>query len=154
MGITAFGLGHDLSEFGIPHYESNTISLDNHCKIGIKKPTVTNVLIAGQKAEKMAFLLFILLVMSATAVSVAGYGVRECPPWFEWVNTSGSSGYCVCATAATEMVTFCSQQKQTSYVLQSSCTFYDAKSDQIWGSKCPFFFPDDVIQDGMFPLFS
>ena len=28
----------------------------------------------------------ILLVVSATAVSVAGYGVRECPPWFEWVN--------------------------------------------------------------------
>ena len=100
----------------------------------------------------MAVLLFILLVMSATAVDVAEYGVRECPPWFEWVNTSDSSGYCVCATAATPMVTFCSQRKQTSYVLQSSCTFYDAKSDQIWGSRCPFFFPDDVIQDGMFPL--
>ena len=100
----------------------------------------------------MAVLLFILLVVSATVVSEAGNGVRECPPWFEWVNTSDSSGYCVCATAATPMVTICSQQKQTSYVLQSSCTFYDAKSDQIWGSRCPFFFPDDVIQDGMFPL--
>ena len=25
----------------------------------------------------------ILLVVSATAVNVAGYGVRECPPWFK-----------------------------------------------------------------------
>ena len=93
----------------------------------------------------------ILLVVSATAVSVAGYGVRECPPWFEWVNTSDSSGYCVCA-AVTPSYIYCDQMHQTSYLLQGACTFYDAESDQIWGSSCPFLFPDDVLQDGMFPL--
>ena len=93
----------------------------------------------------------ILLVVSATAVSVAGYGVRECPPWFEWVNTSDSCGYCVCA-AVTPSYIYCDQIHQTSYLLQGTCTFYDAESDQIWGSSCPFLFPDDVLQDGMFPL--
>ena len=93
----------------------------------------------------------ILLVVSATAVSVAGYGVRECRPWFEWVNTSDSSGYCVCATVKPSYI-HCDQIHQTSYLLKGSCTFYDAKSDQIWSSWCPFLFPDDVLQDGMLPL--
>ena len=99
----------------------------------------------------MAVIFFILLVVSATAVSVAGYGVRECPPWFEWVNTSDSSGYCVCA-AVTPFYIDCDQIHQTSYLLQGSCTFYDAKSDHIWSTWCSFLFPDDVLQDGMFPL--
>ena len=92
-----------------------------------------------------------LLVVSATAVSVAGYEVRECPPWFEWVNTSDSCGYCVCA-AVTPSYIDCNQIHQTSYLSQGSCTFYDAASDQIWDSWCPFLFPNDVLQDGMFPL--
>ena len=93
----------------------------------------------------------ILLVVSATAVSVAGYGVRECPPWFEWVNTSDSCGYCVCA-AVTPNYIDCDQIHLTSYLSQGSCIFYDAESDKLWDSWCPFLFPDDVIQDGMFPL--
>ena len=99
----------------------------------------------------MVVVFFILLVVFATAVSGAGYGVGECPPWFEWTNTSDFSGYCACGTAS-PVVIFCSQQKQTSYVLQGSCTFYDAKTDKIWGSRCPFLFPDNVLQDGMFSL--
>ena len=79
---------------------------------------------------------------------MAGYGVRECPPWFEWVNTSHSCGYCVCA-AVTPGYTNCDQIHQTSYLLQGSCNF---ESDEIWGRWCPFIFPDDVLQDGMFPL--
>ena len=101
--------------------------------------------------EKMDKRVVILLVMSATAVSVAGYGVRECPPWFEWVNTSDSSSYCVCATVTGSYI-HCDQIHQTSYLLQGSCTFYDAENDQIWSNWCPFLFPDDVLQDGMFPL--
>ena len=93
----------------------------------------------------------ILLVVYATAVSVAGYGVRECPPWFEWVNTSDSCGYCACS-AVTPSYIHCAQILQKSYLSQGSCTFYDAESDQIWSSWCPFLFPDDVLQDGMFPL--
>ena len=93
----------------------------------------------------------ILLLVSATVVSVAGYGERECPPWFEWVNTSDSSGYCACA-AVTPSNIDCDQTHQTSYLLQGSCTFYDENTNKIWGSWCPFLFPDDVLQDGMFPL--
>ena len=93
----------------------------------------------------------ILLVVSATAVSVAGYGVRNCPPWFEWVNTSHSCGYCACAAVIPSYI-HCDQIYQTSYILQSSCTFYDDKSDILWNSWCRFLFPDDVLQDGMFPL--
>ena len=93
----------------------------------------------------------ILLVVSATVVSVAGYGVRECPPWFEWVNTSDSCGYCACATVRGSYID-CDQIHQTSYLLQGTCTFYDAKNDQIWSGWCPFLFPNDVLQDGMFPL--
>ena len=93
----------------------------------------------------------ILLVVSATAVSVAGYGVRECPPWFEWVNTSDSCGYCVCA-AVTPSYIHCDQIHQTSYLLKGSCTFYDAENNKLWESWCPFLFPDDVLQDDMLPL--
>ena len=95
--------------------------------------------------------LVILLLVSATAVSVAGYGVRDCPPWFEWVNTSDSCGYCVCA-AVTPSYIDCDQIHQTSYLLQGSCTFYDAKNDKILDSWCPFLFPDDVLKDGRFSL--
>ena len=93
----------------------------------------------------------ILLVVSATAVSVAGYGVRECPPWFEWVNTSDSSGYCACATVTPNHIN-CDQIHQTSYLPQGYCTSYDDKNHNIWSSWCPFLFPHDVLQDGMFPL--
>ena len=77
--------------------------------------------------------------------------MRECPPWFEWVNTSDSCGYCVCATVTPSFID-CDQIHQTSYLLQGSCTFYDAENDQILNSWCPFLFPNDVLQDGMFPL--
>ena len=77
--------------------------------------------------------------------------MRECPPWFEWVNTSDSSGYCACATVTPSFIG-CDQIHQTSYLSQGFCIFYDVASDQIWSSSCPFLFPDDVLQDGMFPL--
>ena len=93
----------------------------------------------------------ILLVVSATAVRVAGYGVRECLPWFEWVNTSDSRGYCACATVMGSYID-CDQIPQTSYLLQGSFHFYDAENDQILSSWCPFLFPDDVLQDVRFPL--
>ena len=77
--------------------------------------------------------------------------MRECPPWFEWVNTSDISGYCACFEVTPNYI-HCNQKHQTSYLSQGACTFYDAKSDKIWGSWCPFLFPDDVLQDGMFSL--
>ena len=73
----------------------------------------------------------ILLVVSATAVSVARYGVRECPPWFKWVNTSDSFGYCACC-AVTPNYIDCDQTNKILYLSQGTCTFYDAKNDQIW----------------------
>ena len=77
--------------------------------------------------------------------------MRECPPWFEWVNTSDISGYCACFEVTPNYI-HCNQKHQTSYLSQGACTFYDDKSDKIWGSWCPFLFPDHVLQDGMFSL--
>ena len=94
----------------------------------------------------------ILLVVSATAVSVAGYGMRECPPWFEWVNTSDSSGYCACATNEYKGTLQCDQKRQVSFVYQGSCALYDFKNNASIAVWCPYLFPDDVLQDGMFPL--
>ena len=105
----------------------------------------------AEKYKKMDKGAVILLVVSATVVSVAEYGVRECPHWFEWVNTSDSSGYCVC-TAVTPSCIDCDQIHQISYLLQGACTFYDAKNYKLRGNWCSFLFSDDVLQDGMFPL--
>ena len=88
--------------------------------------------------------------MSDPAASIAEDAVRECPPFFEWVNTSASTGYCACV--AKTPIVYCAEREQKSYLLQGACTYYDVKSDKIWGSWCPFLFPDDVLQDGLFPL--
>ena len=94
----------------------------------------------------------ILLVLYATAVNVAGHGVRECPPWFEWVNTSDSFGYCVCVNNKYEHKIHCDQKRQVSSVYQGSCASFDSERNASIALWCPFLFPDDVLQDGMFPL--
>ena len=70
-----------------------------------------------------------LLVVSVTTVSVVGYGVRECPPRFEWVNTSYSSGYCACATNEYKGTLQCDQKRQVSFIYQGSCALYDSKNN-------------------------
>ena len=87
-----------------------------------------------------------LLVMTVVSLVEA---VEECPPWFEWVNISDSSGYCACSTNVPKFV-YCEERSQKSSIFQGSCTFYDSQT--IRGSRCPFLFPDDAIKDGTFPL--
>ena len=53
---------------------------------------------------------FLVLVISATALST-----RDCPPWFKWVNTSYSSGYCLCASEVIGPIQ-CDQINQKSYL--------------------------------------
>ena len=91
----------------------------------------------------------ILIVAFVTAVC----GVKkECPPYFEWVNTSDfSTEYCACSAVVPSFV-YCNQIHQASYLMQGSCTFYNAVSDKIQGGWCLFLFPDKVLQDGRFPL--
>ena len=87
-----------------------------------------------------------LLVMAVVSLVEA---VEECPPWFEWVNISNSSGYCACSTNIPIFV-YCEERSQKSSISQGSCTFYDSQT--IRGSWCPFLFQDDAIKDGIFPL--
>ena len=87
-----------------------------------------------------------LLVMTVVSIVEA---VEECPPWFEWVNISDSSGYCACSSNVPIFV-YCEERSQKSSISQASCTFYD--SQIIRGSWCSFLFQDDAIKDGIFPL--
>ena len=75
--------------------------------------------------------------------------MEDCPPWFEWVNISNSSGYCACSSNVPNFV-YCEERSQKSSISQGSCTYYDSQT--IRGSWCPFLFPDDTIRDGTFPL--
>ena len=79
---------------------------------------------------------FLVLVISATALST-----RDCPPWFKWVNTSYSSGYCVCASEVIGLIQ-CDQINQKSYLRLAGCVFYDSDKDEIVAAQCPFFFPN------------
>ena len=79
---------------------------------------------------------FLVLVISATALST-----RDCPPWFKWVNTSYSSGYCVCASEVIGTIQ-CDQINQKSYLRLAGCVFYDSDKDEIVAARCPFFFPN------------
>ena len=87
-----------------------------------------------------------LLVMTVVSLVEA---VEECPPWFEWVNISDSSGYCACSSNVPNFV-YCEERNQKSSISQGSCTFYNSQTMR--GSWCPFLFPDDAIRDGTFPL--
>ena len=81
-------------------------------------------------------MLFLVLVISATALST-----RDCPPWFKWVNTSYSSGYCVCGSEVIGPIQ-CDQINQKSYLRLASCVFYDSDKDEIVAARCPFIFPN------------
>ena len=95
----------------------------------------------------MAESFLILLITSTLAVWLVD-GVKQCPPWFEWVNTSDSSGYCACASEL-PLGIHCEQINQVSALLQGFCTFYDWREDIIRASSCPFLF---ATKNGMFTL--
>ena len=80
--------------------------------------------------------LFLVLLISATALST-----RDCPPWFKWVNTSYSSGYCVCGSEVIGPIQ-CDQINQKSYLRLAGCVFYDSDKDEIVAARCPFIFPN------------
>ena len=92
---------------------------------------------------------FVLLVISSTAVEGTG---RECPPWFEWVNsTSNPPGYCACGLNLPRYVR-CNQIEQVSFLERGACCFYYAQEDAIQCGWCPFVLPDHVIEEGQFRL--
>ena len=95
---------------------------------------------------------FVLLVISSTAVEGLLDRVRECPPWFEWVNsTSNSPGYCACTPNLPRYV-HCNQIEQVSFLARGACCFYYAQEDAIRCGLCPFVLPDHVIEKGQFRL--
>ena len=83
--------------------------------------------------EMLQVVPLLVLVISATAVSEI-----DCPPWFNWVN---SSGYCVCASE--DILTIeCDQVNQKSYLRLLTCVFYNSDTDEIAAGRCPFIFPN------------
>ena len=88
--------------------------------------------------------LLLLLVSSTTAA-------EECPPFFEWVNTSTSCGYCACDTEIPENI-ICDQKGQRSSIRLPFCVFYDSEKDDIVAANCPFLFPKSILNDNVFPL--
>ena len=86
----------------------------------------------------------LLLVTSALAVSVTE-GVKECPPWFKWVNTSDSCGYCGCDPVPFGVI--CNHGKQTSSIRLGYCVFYDSAENEVTGSWCQSVFPKSVTND-------
>ena len=85
------------------------------------------------------------------STAVEGTG-RECPPWFEWVNsTSNSPGYCACAPNLPPYV-HGNQIEQVSFLERGVCCFYYAQEDAIRCGWCPFVLPDHVIEKGQFRL--
>ena len=86
--------------------------------------------------------LVLLLVISTTAV-------EDCPPFFEWVNTSGC---CVCDANIPHSI-LCDQENQKSSIRLSFCVFYDSEKDfLVAATNCPFLFPKDILKDNVFPL--
>ena len=94
--------------------------------------------------------LFILAITTTTAVCLTD-GEKECPPWFEWVNSSDSSGYCACSERLSWGIK-CDQRKQMSFVWPGNCVFYDNNKDAMFAGRCPFVFSDSVLKTGFFPL--
>ena len=92
-----------------------------------------------------ALLLFKLLMTSTIAIQLVE-GEKECPPFFEWMNTSDSSGYCVCAEEVPSGIQ-CEQRNQVSLLTQGYCTFYDIEEDIIWHSRCPFLFQKSTTKN-------
>ena len=97
------------------------------------------------RGQTMAASLLHLLV--TTAVGWVAKAVKECPPWFEWVNTSDSSGYCDCLSEVPNFI-HCDERNQRSSISQGSCIFYNHKED-ISATSCLCFFP---TKNGMFTL--
>ena len=80
----------------------------------------------------LTIVLFLVLFISVTAL-----GTRDCPPWFKWVNTSSSSGYCICASEVIGQIQ-CDQLNQKSYLRVAGCVFYDSDKDEVVAARCPF----------------
>ena len=78
-----------------------------------------------------------MLFISATALGTR----RDCPPWFKWVNTSSSSGYCICASEVIGPIE-CDQLNQKSYLRLAGCVFYDSDKDEVVAARCPFLPPN------------
>ena len=89
--------------------------------------------------------------MTSTIAIQLVEGEKECRPFFEWVNTSGSSRYCACDEKVTPGIQ-CEQRNQVSLLSQGFCTFYDSEEDIIWVSRCPFVFPKRATKNAMFAL--
>ena len=85
----------------------------------------------------LRFVLFLVLFISATALRTR----RDCPPWFKWVNTSSSSGYCICASEVIGPIE-CDQLNQKSYLRLAGCVFYDSDKDEVVAARCPFLSPN------------
>ena len=91
----------------------------------------------------------LLLVLATTSVAVSQ--MEECPPWFERVNISNSSGYCFCAKEVPSFIQ-CDERKQRTLILQGTCVFYDLRENKTIGTYCPFIFPESSTENEMFPL--
>ena len=95
---------------------------------------------------KMSLAIVALTVISTVAVVIVD-GRNECPPWFEWVNsTSDSSGYCLCGVQISHLVK-CDQKNQMSYIAIGSCAFHDIDKDIVTVAQCPFLFPEKVLEN-------
>ena len=91
------------------------------------------------------------LLVTTTAVACIAKAAKECPPWFEWVNTSDSSRYCACPSQVPDFI-YCDERNQRTSISQGSCIFYNPKEDITRGSWCSFFFPAHATKNGMFTL--
>ena len=100
----------------------------------------------------MALALFILVVVSSTAVGGAVYEVRE--GVLHGLNGPTPQILLVTVSAPrnTEELLHCDQRRQVSSVNQGSCAFYNSEQSACIAVWCPFLFPDNVLQDGMFSL--
>ena len=94
----------------------------------------------------------VLLLVSSFAIEGKTDGVRECPPWFKWVNTTDSHfPHCVCSQAMSYCID-CNQENQQSSLKPASCVFYDSDSDEVVAASCPFLFPKHMLENGAIPL--
>ena len=91
-----------------------------------------------------------MLITLCTPVCLVD-GMKECPPWFEWVNTSDSSGYCACPSQVQNFI-HCDERNLRSSISQGSCISYEHKEDITRGSWCSFPFPTHATRNGMFIL--
>ena len=90
----------------------------------------------------MAVALFFMLL---TSIAALGQGDREkeCPPWFRWVNTSDSSGYCVCVKEVPECI-LCDQINQVSWLKEGSCAFHESEGNTTRAYWCYFLFKRNI----------